>query len=161
VAFSFPTAYNATKENKGGKRMISENLLNMRKMHHLTQEAVAGKLGVSRQAVAKWENGETVPDITNCAALATLYGVSLDDLVHYSEQESGLPLPPQGKHLFGTVRLGDKGQIVIPKRARDIFHLQPGDDLLILGDEGSGIAIVKADEALTFLRKAVKGEEEQ
>jgi len=44
----------------------------MRKLHRLTQEEVAEKIGVSRQAVAKWENGETVPDIQNCLALAEL-----------------------------------------------------------------------------------------
>ncbi len=50
---------------------------------------------------------------------------------------------PDGKHIFGTVKVGEKGQIVIPKEARDIFNIKPGDTLLILGDEAQGIAIVK------------------
>lgn len=46
--------------------MISTNLKNLRKKYKYTQEGIADKIGVSRQAVAKWENGETVPDINNC-----------------------------------------------------------------------------------------------
>jgi len=51
----------------------------------------------------------------------------------------------EGKHIFGTVRVGERGQIVIPKKAREIFSIQPGDTLLVVGDEKRGIAIVKAD----------------
>lgn len=50
---------------------------------------------------------------------------------------------PDGKHIFGTVKVGEKGQIVIPKEAREIFEIKPGDTLLLLGDETQGIAIVK------------------
>ncbi len=57
---------------------------------------------------------------------------------------------PQGLHLFGLVKIGEKGQILIPKEARDIFGLKPGDKLLMLGDEAQGIALVKADAAKMF-----------
>lgn len=59
----------------------------------------------------------------------------------------------KGKHIFGTVRVGERGQIVIPKKAREIFSIQPGDTLLVVGDESRGIAIVKAD---TFRAMALK-----
>ena len=52
---------------------------------------------------------------------------------------------PKGKHLFGTAKVGEKGQIVIPKEARHIFGVQPGDTLLILGDEETGIIVTKPD----------------
>jgi AbrB family looped-hinge helix DNA binding protein len=51
----------------------------------------------------------------------------------------------KGKYLFGTVKIGERGQIVIPKEARDVFNLKSGDNLLLVGDEEKGIAIVKAD----------------
>ncbi len=51
----------------------------------------------------------------------------------------------KGKYIFGTVKVGEKGQIVIPKEAREVFHISPGDTLLLLGDEAQGIAIVKND----------------
>lgn len=47
---------------------------------------------------------------------------------------------PDGKYAW-TATVGEKGQIVIPKQARDIFEIKPGDTLLILGDEERGIAI--------------------
>ena len=52
---------------------------------------------------------------------------------------------PKGKHLFGTVRVGEKGQIVIPKEARALFGIETGDTLLILGDESTGIIITRPD----------------
>jgi len=50
------------------------------------------------------------------------------------------------KHIFGTVKVGERGQIVIPKDARELFDIKPGDTLMVLGDENHGIAIVKADK---------------
>lgn len=49
----------------------------------------------------------------------------------------------QEKMIFGVVKIGDKGQIVIPKEARDLFGLKPGDSLFVLGDTTKGIALVK------------------
>ena len=50
----------------------------------------------------------------------------------------------KGKHIFGLVTVGEKGQIVIPARARKVFHLKPGDQLMVLGDETQGLALVNA-----------------
>ena len=54
------------------------------------------------------------------------------------------------KRVFGTARLGDRGQIVIPKEARELFGIQPGDTLLILGDQETGL-IVSRPEVLNDL----------
>lgn len=54
------------------------------------------------------------------------------------------------KHIFGTVKVGEKGQIVIPKEAREMFGIKPGDLLLLLGDEKQGIAIVKNEIFMQF-----------
>ena len=51
----------------------------------------------------------------------------------------------RGRHIFGTVKVGEKGQIVIPKDARKLFNIQPGDTLLILGDESTGVIVTKPD----------------
>lgn len=141
--------------------MLSDNLYNLRKLHKLSQEQVAARLGVSRQAVAKWEMGETAPDIHNCVALAQLYDVSVDELVSHDSAGSGMVVPPRGKHLFGVVTVGDKGQIVIPKRARQIFHIQAGDRLMLLGDEAQGIAIIKADDMLSLMDEMQRALREQ
>lgn len=131
--------------------MIHENLYALRKINKLTQEEVADKIGVSRQALAKWENGETLPDIEKSSQLAELYHVSLDDLVHYSSKETGLPIPPKGKYVFGMVSLNEQGQITLPDRAREIFSLEKGDQLLLLGDEKQGLALVKEDQFLNMI----------
>ena len=62
---------------------LGESLFNARKNKGLTQEETAGKLGVSRQTVSKWETGETLPDIRQAKRLAVLYGVSLDELIDF------------------------------------------------------------------------------
>ncbi len=62
----------------------------------------------------------------------------------------------KGKHIFGTVKVGEKGQIVIPKEARKIFNIKPGDSLLVLGDEEQGIGIVKCDELYQFTKDFFK-----
>ena len=62
----------------------------------------------------------------------------------------GFAVPPKGKHLFGLVTVGDKGQIVIPAKARKLFDISPGDQLVVLGDEGQGIALVKSESFLAL-----------
>lgn len=52
---------------------------------------------------------------------------------------------PKGKYIFGTVKVGEKGQIVIPKEARDLFEIKPGDTLLVLGDAENGIIVSKPE----------------
>ena len=49
------------------------------------------------------------------------------------------------RHIFGTAKVGEKGQIVIPKEAREVFRIRPGDTLLILGDEETGIIVTTPD----------------
>ena len=71
----------------------------------------------------------------------------------------GLGIPPKGKHIFGTVTVGDKGQIVIPAKARKTFGISPGDQLVILGDEAQGLAIMKADHFLAMADMIKKGME--
>lgn len=52
---------------------------------------------------------------------------------------------PKGHYIFGTVKVGERGQIIIPKDAREVFGIQAGDTLIVLGDEKWGIAVTKAD----------------
>ncbi|MBQ8942989.1 MAG: helix-turn-helix domain-containing protein [Clostridia bacterium] len=129
--------------------MFKDNLINLRKLHNMTQEELAEKINVSRQSIAKWESGDTVPDLEKCKSLSDIFGVSLDDLANYeAENNMGMNVPPKGKHLFGIVKVGDKGQIVIPAKARKTFNIKAGDSLVVLGDEAQGIALIKGADFL-------------
>lgn len=139
--------------------MFKDNLVELRKIHDMSQEELADKIGVSRQTLSKYETGESLPDIEKCKLLADVFGVSIDDLLNYDSQSNesmGLAVPPKGKHIFGIVKVGDKGQIVLPAKARKIFDINPGDRLLVLGDEGQGLAIIKEKGLLDLLRNARK-----
>ena len=119
--------------------MFSEKLVKLRKSKGYSQEALAEKLGVSRQTVAKWEAGDSLPDLGLAGAVARVFGVTLDSLT----DDSAAPGIPPGKYAFGAVKMGERGQIVIPKRCREVFGLEPGDLLMILGDIERGIAMMK------------------
>lgn len=131
--------------------MFKDNLIHTRKLMGMTQEDIAEKLGVTRQTVAKWESGETIPDLDKCKLLSQVFGVSLDDLANYEPSENmGLAVPPKGKHMFGMVTVGEKGQIVIPAKARRLFDISAGDSLVVLGDEGQGLALIKQEAFLAM-----------
>lgn len=131
--------------------MFKDNLITLRKMNHISQEELADRIGVTRQTLSKYETGESVPDIDKCKELADVFAVSLDDLVNYESKEYGLGIPPRGKHMFGMVKVGEKGQIVIPAKARKVFDIKPGDNLVVLGDEAQGIAIIKEKGLLDMI----------
>ena len=123
--------------------MLSDNLTMLRKLRGLSQEEIADRIGISRQAYAKWEKGTTIPDVEKCALLAGLYGTTVDSLLHTQTAEGigQVPPGPTGKNIWGTVTVNDRGQIVIPKGARDKFDLSGGQRLIVLSDE-VGIALV-------------------
>lgn len=50
-----------------------------------------------------------------------------------------------GRRVFGTAKVGDRGQIVIPKEARELFNIRPGDTLLIVGEENKGLLISRPE----------------
>lgn len=139
--------------------MFKDNLIELRKLNGMSQDELADRIGVSRQTVSKYETGESLPDIEKCKRIAEVFSVSMDDLINYERNNKnnlGLNVPPKGKHIFGMVKVGDKGQIVIPAEARKIFDINPGDNLIVLGDESQGIAIVKEKELMDLLRLATK-----
>ena len=67
----------------------------------------------------------------------------------------------KGGYIFGTVKVGQRGQIVIPKEAREIFDIKPGDLVIIAGDEEKGLAIIKADVMKKLALEILNGIEEE
>lgn len=123
--------------------MISQNLKFLRDKNEMTQEQLAEKLDVSRQTIAKWESGDSFPDIEKCVQIAMAFKVSLDALALLrldEQQEHGSE--SDDKYVFGIVKVGERGQVVIPKRAREVYSIKPGDRLLAVGDK-KGMAFAK------------------
>ena len=145
--------------------MLKDNLLMLRGIHGYSQEEIAEKIGISRQAYAKWESGATIPDIEKCSRLAQVYGTTVDGLLKTEELDDGhvLPPAPKGKNVWGAITMNERGQIVIPAKARRVFGLKPGDELILLGDEEQGIAVIKSQmflqmiEELRLSRKTRRG----
>lgn len=123
--------------------MLKDNLRMLRSMHGYSQTQLADRIGVTRQAYAKWESGLSVPDIGKCMMLCELYGVSLDSLVKTQKLEDlgEIPPAPVGKNIWGTVTVNERGQIVLPKAAREALDIKAETRLVVLSD-GVGIALV-------------------
>lgn len=138
---------------KGMKNMIDANIKFLRKRAGLSQEELAEKIDVSRQSVAKWENGESLPDIIKCRDLAMLFGTTIDNLINYSFEDDELTdnETSDGKYVFGLVKVGERGQIVIPKKAREVFDIKTGNRLIVLGDtRQGGIALAKFNDLISI-----------
>ena len=139
--------------------LLARNLAALRRANGFTLEEVAARVGTTRQAVGKWELGESLPDLPHTAALAELYGVTVDALISHDESALGYPVPPKGKHIFGIVTVGERGEIVLPERAREIFGLQRGSQLVVLGSETAGergIALVESELMFSYAEKIMK-----
>ena len=126
--------------------MLKDNLIVLRNMYGMSQEEIAEKIGISRQAYAKWEKGATVPDIEKCKRLADFYGVTVDSLLKTeTEDKIGMiPPAPKGKNIWGSVAINERGQIVIPKAAREKVGWNGGQRLIVLSDE-EGVALLPAE----------------
>lgn len=124
--------------------MLKKNLIILRNIHGYSQEEIAGKIEISRQAYAKWESGATVPDIEKCKRLADVYDVTIDSLMNEAtpDGKTMMPPPPKGKNIWGSVAINERGQLVIPKEVRERFGLTGGQRLIVLTDDQEGIALV-------------------
>lgn len=123
---------------------ITENLNLLRQKHGYTLEALAEIISVSRQTIAKWEAGDSYPDIMNCTKLATLYKISLDELVNKPLKEAmSDEFSIEGGRICGVVDISEEGTICIPDIVMEMFEVQRGDKLLLLADKKQGLALVK------------------
>ena len=122
---------------------IAENLRVLRQKSGYSLEEVAALTDVSRQAVGKWEIGESLPDLPNTLKLATLYKVSLDELVLQKLSEKSAQ---QSNKIMGMLEVGSTGQIHLPDEVMSLFDIHTGENVLLLADKAQGIAIMKCSQ---------------
>ena len=138
--------------------MLRDNLIMLRNIHGYSQEEIAGRIGISRQAYAKWENGATVPDIEKCMRISKIYGVTIDSLVKTTtlDGKGMIPPPQKGRNIWGSVTINERGQLVIPKDVREKFGLTGGQRLIVLTDDKEGIALIPAELFENKMRQAME-----
>lgn len=92
---------------------MANRLYELRKANNLSQEELAEKIGVSRQAVSKWERSESSPDIDNLIELAKIYNISLDELINGDDVISGNDIKKESSEQISLT--DDEGQTVLIK----------------------------------------------
>lgn len=139
----------------------ANRLLQYRKKHNLSQEELANKIGVSRQAVSKWERAEASPDTDNLILLAEIYGVSLDELLKgessnssksEAEQEtvSGesadntqIPTGDEGTEYIKADKVSFKNGIHVDAKNGDKVHISFADGIHVQDKDGTKVDIGK------------------
>ncbi len=133
--------------------MLDANIRWLRKQDNLSQEDFAERFGVSRQSVAKWESGESTPDLMKCREIAQFYDISIDTLVSVPLDGSSVK-EDDGKYIFGMVKVGKDGEIKLPAYALEVFDVKPGHRLMVMGDTAKGgIALAKISLGNLFKKK--------
>jgi len=115
---------------------IANRLVEMRKEKGLSQEALAAELGISRQAVSKWERAESSPDTSNLITLAKLYNMSLDELLNTDQEKFESGEPDEKKAFFDDVAKGKKDQPDYVNFGWRGIHVKEGDDEVHVGWNG-------------------------
>ena len=97
---------------------IAERLYSYRKKSNLSQEQLAEKVGVSRQAISKWERAEASPDTENLIMLAKIYGVTLDELVNFDPEITDIAIPDEAESKR-TAEPESKSEESVPEHSQD------------------------------------------
>ena len=131
---------------------LGEKIKTLRKQKNISQEVFAGYLGVSFQAVSKWENGNTMPDVTMIPAIASFFGVTTDELFDFNlyeiEKSIDAIVSEHAKYWYTDIKMAE--QII-----RDGLKKYPGNDILltclmgVLLDRGQNEEIITIGRALT------------
>ena len=127
---------------------IANRLVELRRAHGYSQEELAGRLGVSRQAISKWERAESSPDTANLIALARLYGISLAGLLLHTPPGGAVTLSAVFYELFCCIQVSDTGPGVPEgEQARIFGRFYRGEE--VRDQEGLGLGLFLTRSILT------------
>lgn len=130
---------------------FAEKLKNIRKKTGMSQEKLAEKLGVSRQAVTKWETDGGIPDIENIMAISKLFHISIDELLSEEEYDGGKSSKAQSDYLFESVTEYD-----IDCMKRYDMKLGGASLIVLSGYEGEKIRVRLASNTLSGIQSDLK-----
>ena len=107
----------------------------------MTQEELAEKMNVSRQTVAKWEAGDSIPDIAKCSVLASIFNLYLDDIADmFIGRDDESSMHAKNQYFLGISKIENR-TVVLPENAMKMYGFKEGDVLLILGNSSQGISL--------------------
>ncbi len=134
---------------------MNDKLRNLRIKAKMTQEGLAERMNVSRQSIAKWENGDSVPDIIKCGELAKIFDLSIEDIADiFTDTDGTKAFKPKNKYIFGKCVITNN-TIVIPDEALKVFGLKNGDELVLLGDSEQGLGLTPITTMNEFVQEFV------
>ncbi|MEE0675702.1 MAG: helix-turn-helix transcriptional regulator [Ruminococcus sp.] len=120
---------------------MNNRLRQLRLKSKMTQEELAEKMNVSRQTVAKWEAGDSIPDIAKCSVLASIFNLYLDDIADmFIDRDDERSMHPKNQYFLGISKIENR-TVVLPENAMKMYGFKEGDVLLILGNSSQGISL--------------------
>lgn len=122
---------------------IANRLVDLRKQHGYSQEELAQELGISRQAVSKWERAESSPDTDNLILLAKLYGISLDEMLNTTKETKQEEPKEEDPTVEATDNRKKKGKVHV---GWDGIHVRDGDDIVDVSWDGIHVSSRGKDE---------------
>lgn len=129
--------------------VTANRLLKYRKLHKLSQEELAEKIGVSRQAISKWERAEASPDTDNLVLLAEVYGVTLDELLKgeddpvINEEKKEAPKPDENTTYVKEEKVSFKNGIHVDKEDGDKVDISFKNGIHVDAKDGTSVHIDK------------------
>lgn len=119
----------------------------------MTQEELAEKMNVSRQTVAKWEAGDSIPDIAKCSVLASIFNLYLDDIADmFIDRDGERSMHPKNQYFLGISKIENR-TVVLPENAMKMYGFKEGDVLLILGNSSQGISLASKNNLSDYEEK--------
>ncbi|MEE1173018.1 MAG: helix-turn-helix transcriptional regulator [Ruminococcus sp.] len=132
---------------------MNNRLRQLRLKSKMTQEELAEKMNVSRQTVAKWEAGDSIPDIAKCSVLASIFNLYLDDIADmFIDRDDERSMHPKNQYFLGISKIENR-TVVLPENAMKMYGFKEGDVLLILGNSSQGISLASKNNLSDYEEK--------